>query len=132
MIADLFQGVGARSHNGRHSAATGDKSPELTAEERLAWAMLSHAAEETKILCGYGLIRADGSLRRWPRVKRTDKHGHCHYDPMVIATMNDPQDHSRLKQFWNDPTQAQMWSDLIGFGLPAKDAWNGLLKTYAQ
>lgn len=97
MIADLFQLGFGRSHNGRPGAATGDKSPERTPHELLAWAMLELAIEDTAILCRYGLISKDGELRRWPRVKRTDGYGHHHYDPMTIATMNDAMDHIRLR-----------------------------------
>ena len=133
MIADLFQvGVGARSHNGRPSAATGDKSPDRTPEELIAWAMLELAIEDTAILCRYGLIDREGELLAWPRVKRVDKHGHTHWDAMTIACMADTLEHARLRAFWTDPTQGQLWCDLCGCRLPAKDIWKSILKNHAK
>ena len=133
MIADLFQvGVGARSHNGRHSAATGDKLPDRTPEELIAWAMLELAIEDTAILCRYGLIDREGELLAWPRVKRVDKHGHTHWDAMTIACMSDTLEHARLREFWTDPTQGQLWCDLCGCRLPARDIWKSILKNHAK
>ena len=124
--------VAASGQNRRPHIATGDKSPERTPWEWVAWAMLEMAIEDTAILCRYGLIRRNGSLLRWPRVKRTDAYGHHHYDPMTIATMNDAMDHIRLRDFWTDETQAQMWCDLCGCNLPAKDIWQSILENHAQ
>ena len=132
MIADLFQLGFGRSHNGRAGAATGDKSPGCTPFERVAWAMLEMAIDDTKILCRYGLIKKDGELLDWPRVLRTDEHGHRHRDPMTIATMQDPLEHARLREFWLDETQGQLWCDLCGCRLPARDIWKSILKHHAK
>ena len=132
MIADLFQvGVGARCHNGRHSAATGDKSPERTPEELIAWAMLELAVQDTTILARYGLFTREGDLRDWPR-KRTVGDGYVRWEPLTIACMKDVLEHARLREFWLDPTQGQHWCDLIGFKLPATDIWRGILKHHAK
>lgn len=111
---------------------TGEKSLATSPEERIAWAMLELAIEDTAILCRYGLIDREGELRAWPRVTRTDKHGHKHFDPMTIACMNDPLDHARLRDFWTDPTQAQLWCDLCGCRLPAAEIWSAILKKHAK
>jgi hypothetical protein len=46
--------------------------------------------------------------------------------------MKDPLEHSRLREFWLDETQAQSWCDLCGCNLPAKDIWAGILKHHAK
>lgn len=125
-------GIGSSGHNRRPHAATGDKSPERTPWEQAAWAMLELAINDTAILCRYGLIRRDGGLIAWPRVKRTDKLGHHHFDPMTIACMNDPLEHARLREFWMDETQGQLWCDLCGCKLPARDIWKSILKHHAK
>jgi hypothetical protein len=133
MIHDLTNGenVSCANWNGRSRADTGSKSPERTPEELLVWAMLELAIDQTKILCRYGLINRHGDLREWPR-KREFREGHWRNIPRVIATMNDPLDHWRLREFWNEPTQAQHWCDLVGFRVPAKDVWSGILKHHAK
>ena len=135
MIADLFElGIGARSHNGRHGAATGSKSPVRDGWELLAWAMLELAIEDTAILCRYGLFSAEGELRAWPKVKKRDtrKPDTWQCEPMRIANMSDGLDHGRLRDFWLEPDQAQVWCDLCGCRLPATDIWAGILKHHAK
>jgi hypothetical protein len=132
MIADLFElGVGARSHNGRHSAATGSTTPERSGWELVAWQMLELAIEDTAILARYGLFTREGDLRAWPR-KRTLRDGYVRWEPMTIACMKDVLEHARLREFWLDPSQGQHWCDLIGCKLPAKDIWKGILKHHAK
>ena len=132
MIADLFElGVGARSHNGRHSAATGSTTPERSGWELVAWQMLELAIEDTAILARYGLFTREGELRVWPR-KRTIRDGYVRWEPMTIACMKDVLEHARLREFWLDPSQGQHWCDLIGCKLPAKDIWKGILKHHAK
>jgi hypothetical protein len=131
MIADLFQLGFGRSHNGRPGAATGIKSPEPTPEEQIAWAMLEQAIDDTKILCRYRLITADGELMAWPRIT-VIRDGYTRNEPMIIATMKDPLEHARLREFWMDETQAQTWCDLCGCRLPAKDIWKSILKNHAK
>ncbi len=126
------QQVGTANHNGRCRPATGDKSPERTGWELVAWALLEQAIDDTKILCGYGLINKEGELRPWPRAPYVDAYGYQRYAPMTIAMMRDPNEHSRLRDFWLDPSQAQHWCDLCGCKLPAKDIWNGILRHHAQ
>lgn len=130
---DRLSGVAMSSvgHNGKPRTSTGEKSNAHSPEELLAWAMLELAIDDTAILCRYGLITRNGDLRDWPRKKRIDKWG-THYDPMTIACMNDPQDHARLREFWTDPTQAQLWCDLCGCRLPAKDIWKSILDNHAK
>jgi hypothetical protein len=132
MIADLFElGVGARCHNGRHSAATGSKTPERSGWELVAWQMLELAIEDTAILARYGLFTREGDLRAWPR-KRTIRDGYVRWEPMTIACMKDVLEHARLREFWLDASQGQHWCDLIGCKLPAKDIWKGILKHHAK
>lgn len=131
---DDYQGacVAVSGRNKKPHVATGDKSPERTPWELVAWAMLEMAISDTAILCRYGLIDAEGELLEWPRVLRIDDHGHQHHDPMTIATMNDPLEHARLREFWLDETQGQLWCDLCGCRLPAKDIWKSILKEHAK
>ena len=131
---DHYEGasVANSGQNRRPHVATGDKSPERTPEELIAWAMLELAIEDTAILCRYGLIDREGELLAWPRVKRVDKHGHTHWDAMTIACMSDTLDHARLREFWTDPTQGQLWCDLCGCRLPARDIWKSILKNHAK
>lgn len=124
--------VSTINHNGHSRVVTGHKSPDRTPWELVAWALLEQAIDDTKILCGYGLINKDGELRPWPRVRYFDPQGYERYAPMTIAMMRDPNEHSRLRDFWNDPTQAQHWCDLCGCNLPARDIWKGILKHHAQ
>lgn len=123
--------VSASNHNGRSRPVTESKSPERTPWELLAWALLEQAVDDATILARYGLIKRDGSLLPWPR-RAELREGYWRQVPMVIATMNDPFEHVRLRDFWTDPKQAQHWCDLVGFRVPAKDVWNGILKHHAQ
>jgi hypothetical protein len=133
MIADLTTGggIGCASHNGRFRAVSGSKSPERNGWELVTLAMLRLAVEQTKILCRYGLIKRNGDLLAWPRVK-TFRDGYRRSEPMNIAGMSDPLEHARLREFWNDKTQAQSWCDLVNFNVPAKDIWTGILKNNAK
>lgn len=132
MICDFDTAFGVSSFNGKMRSATGEKSRERTPWESVAWAMLEMAIEDTAILCRYGLIDGEGELIEWPRVLRVDHLGHKHHDPMTIATMNDPLEHARLREFWLDETQGQLWCDLCGCRLPAKDIWKSILKHHAK
>lgn len=123
--------VATANWNGRSRAATGSKSPERTPEEQIAWAMLEQAIDDTKILARYGLITADGDLMAWPRIT-VIRDGYTRNEPMIIATMKDPLEHARLREFWLDESQAQSWCDLCGCNLPAKDIWAGILKHHAK
>jgi hypothetical protein len=127
---DLLR-LGSRSHNGRPSAATGINSPERTPEELVAWAMLQLAVEDTTILARYGLFTREGDLRSWPR-KRTLRDGYVRYEALTIACMKDVLEHVRLREFWLDETQGQLWCDLCGCRLPAKDIWKSILKKHAK
>jgi hypothetical protein len=123
--------VATENWNGRCRPATGSKSPERTPEELIAWAMLELAVEDTTILARYGLFTREGDLRAWPR-KRTLRDGYVRYEPMTIACMKDVLEHARLREFWLDETQGQLWCDLCGCRLPAKDIWKSILKHHAK
>lgn len=124
--------VATQNHNGHARAGTGHKWSERTPEELIAWALLEQAIDDTKILCGYGLINRVGELREWPRVPYKDGGGYIRFAAMIIGGMRDPFDHARLREFWTDPTQGQHWCDLCGCKLPARDIWKGILKHHAQ
>ena len=123
--------VAASGQNRRPHVATGEKSPERTPWELVAWAMLELAVEDTTILARYGLFTREGDLRAWPR-KRTVRDGYVRCEPMTIACMKDVLEHARLREFWLDPTQGQHWCDLIGLKLPATDIWKNILKHHAK
>jgi hypothetical protein len=120
--------------NGRPAMRTGEKSLARTPEELVAWAMLELAIEDTAILCRYGLITREGNLNNWPKVRRHDWRvgGKVYYEFMVIACMHGPRDHAHLREFWTDETQAQVWCDLCGCRLPAKDIWKSILENHAK
>lgn len=126
--------VAAVGHNRRPRAATGEKSPVHSPEELVAWAMLEIAIDDTAILCRYGLINKDGELLAWPKVKKRDsrKQDTWQWEPMRIANMADPLEHAKLREFWLDETQAQVWCDLCGCRLPAKDIWKSILENHAK
>jgi hypothetical protein len=136
MIFDLTSGdqVSASNMNGRSRASTGSKSRARSGWELAGWALLELAIDDTKILCRYGLIDAEGELKPWPKVKKRDtrKPDTWQWEPMRIACMCDPLDHARLREFWLDPMQGQTWCDLVGCKLPAKDIWAGILKHHAK
>ena len=124
--------VSTANHNGCARVSSGSKTPERTGWELVAWALLEQAIDDTKILCGYGLINRDGELREWPRAPYKDGGGYVRYAPMTIGGMREPFEHARLRDFWLDPTQGQHWCDLCACRLPARDIWNGILKHHAQ
>ena len=136
MIFDLCTGasVGSSGYNRKPRAATGEKSPERTPCELVAWALIELAVEDTAILCRYGLIDREGELREWPKVKKRDsrKDNTWQWEPMRIANMADPLEHARLREFWLDEAQGQQWCDLCGCKLPAKDIWKSILKHHAK
>lgn len=124
--------VASSGHNRMPSMKTGQKTLACSPEELVAWAMLELAIEDTAILCRYGLINAEGECREWPMVTRTNWRGEQQTEPMTIACMRDPLDHARLREFWTDETQAQVWCDLCGCRLPAKDIWRSILEHHAK
>ncbi len=134
MIFDLSPSVASSGYNGRPAMRTGENSGRRSAEENLVYAMLLLAADDTGILCRYGLITREGKLRKWPKVRRHDwrEGGKVYYEHMIIACMHGPHDHARLREFWNDETQAQVWCDLVGWTMPAKDTWKRILNNHAK
>lgn len=118
--------------NGRPTMKTGEKSCAYSPWERLGWALLELAIDDTAILCRYGLIDREGELLAWPKVRRTDHKGRNYYAAMTIACMDDGLDHGRLRDFWTDPTQAQVWCDYVGCKLSAEDIWKSILKNHAK
>ena len=133
---DTYEGVSVATsgQNRRPHVATGSKTLGCTPYERVAWAMLELAIEDTAILARYGLITREGKLRPWPKVRRTDwrEGGKVYYDSMTIACMSDPLDHKRLRDFWLDETQGQLWCDLCGCRLPAAEIWKSILANHAK
>ena len=133
---DRLAGVAVSTvgHNGRARAATGQKSQACSPEELVAWAMLELAIDDTAILCRYGLIDKEGELKPWPKVEKRDsrKEDTWQWEPMRIANMADPLEHAKLREFWLGETQAQVWCDLCGCRLPAKDIWKSILDNHAK
>ncbi len=136
MIFDLCTGASMSSagNNRRPMLATGSKTPERTPWERVGWAMLELAIEDTAILCRYGLIDREGELLAWPKIRKRDsrKADTWQWEPMRIANMGDGLDHGRLRDFWTDPRQAQVWCDYVGCKLSAEDMWKSILKHHAK
>jgi len=131
MIADINTiAVSPTSQNGRmRPASEGHKSPERSPEEDIAWAMMEQAIDDLATLCRWGLITPPGRCMPWPRQLRLDSCGRIKESAYVkVAHMNGPHDHERLKYFFADPTQGQLWADLIGMNLPMADVWKMTLK----
>lgn len=131
MICDINTvAVSPTSLNGKmRPASGGDKTPERSPEENIAWAMMEQAIDDLATLCRWGLITPTGRCMPWPRRMRVDSIGRivesiC----MKVAHMNGPHDHHLLKEFFLDPTQGQFWADLIGMKLPMVDVWKMTLK----
>jgi len=133
MSQSLINGdqVATANWNGRSRAVTGAKSPETEPAKTLLLEMLLLAITDAKIFCRYGIICRNGELRQWPMVK-TFRDGYARLEPMNIAGMSDPLEHVRLRDFWNDPAQGQYCCDLVGFGVPAKEVWRGILENHAK
>jgi len=131
MICDINTiAVAPTSHNGRmRPASGGDKSPERSPEELLAWGMMEQAIDDLATLCRWGLITPTGRCMPWPRRMTLDSCGRIKESAYVkVAHMSGPLDHHVLKEFFLDPTQAQLWADLIGMNLPMVDVWKMTLK----
>lgn len=109
--------------NGRFRAVSVTVQRDYSAEEDMAWSMLRLAVEDTAILARYGLYNSKGECQPWPMSKG---------QYMTIACMNDPRTHIALKWFWHDKTQAQLWCDLIGCNLPARQIWAAIIKQHAR
>jgi hypothetical protein len=129
MISDINTiAVAPTSHNGRMRPATGDKTPERSGEEEMAWSMMEQAIDDLATLCRWGLITARGSCMPWPRRREIGKYGYPCMVYVKVAGMVGPYDHYALKDFFLDITQGQLWADLIGMNLPMADVWKLTLK----
>ena len=121
--------VSPSSHNGRMLPATGNKWAERSPEEELAWSIMEQAIDDLVTLCRWGLITPSGRCMPWPRRKRLHWSGAMVDGGYVkVANMLGPLDHAALKEFFLEPTQAQLWADLIGMNLPMVDVWQMTLK----
>ena len=94
----------------------------------VAWALLEQAGHDLATLCRWGLITPTGRIMPWPRCTRRNRDGSVQHHFYPVANMHGPTDHALLKDFYNDPTQGQMWADLVGYSMPMKDAWKATLK----
>jgi hypothetical protein len=84
MINEL-EGLTGSSFNGKPTMRTGDKSPERSGWELLAWAVLEQAVDDLATFARYGLITPEGDCLPWPfamqrRMKRAKKGGWQYYN----------------------------------------------------
>ena len=137
MICSL-DGLTSSSANGKPTMRTGgDKSPERSGYELLAWAILEQAVDDLVTFARYGIVSPDGSCRPWPfevrrRIKRTLKGYQYanHKQRANIACCQGPHDHRQLRA-WFLSSEAQTFCDLIGFKLPPAEIFYTTVKNHS-
>jgi hypothetical protein len=136
MISQL-EGLTSWSGNGKPMMRTGEKSPERSPCELLAWAILEQAVDDLVLFCRYGLISPEGQCRPWPfamreRFKR-GKNGwqkYLHKARANVAACTGPYQHRELRA-WFLSEQAQTFCDLIGCNLPPGEIFFSTVKNHA-
>jgi hypothetical protein len=136
MICSL-EGLTGSSVNGKPTMRTGEKSPERTGYELLAWAILEQAVDDLVSYARYGIIAPDGTCRRWPfelrrRIKKT-ANGYQyanHRQRATIAASTGPYEHCQLRA-WFLSTEAETFCEMIGCNLPAAEIFQSTVKHQA-
>jgi hypothetical protein len=65
-MINQLEGLTGSSFNGKPIMRTGQKSPEVSGYELLAWAILEQAAFDLATFARYGLITPEGHCLPWP------------------------------------------------------------------
>ena len=127
-MINQLEGLTGSSFNGKPIMRTGQKSPEVSGYELLAWAILEQAAFDLGTFTRYGLITPDGQCRPWPfvmqkRIKRSKKGGLQYYNYRQRANIccsQGPHEHRQLVA-WFFSEHAQTLCDLVGFNLDPQE-----------
>jgi hypothetical protein len=107
MINEL-EGLSGSSYNGKPTMRTGDKSPERSGWEVLAWAILEQAVDDLATFARYGLITPEGHCLPWPfamqrRMKRAKKGGWQYFNYRQRANIccsQGPHEHRQLRAWF--------------------------------
>ena len=137
MICSL-DGLTSSSANGKPTMRTGQKSPERSGYELLAWAILEQAAFDLGTFARYGLITPDGECRPWPfvmqkRIKRSNKGGWQYFNYRQRANIccsQGPHEHRQLVA-WFFSEHAQTLCDLVGFNLDPQEIFTRTIKNHS-
>jgi len=137
MIYELDIPYADSTHNGLGRAvAHGNKTPERSGWELLAWAILEQAVDDLVVFCRWGIITTGGKCLPWPhemkrRIKWTLKGPQiCHTRvPRTIASSKGPNDHKALKE-WFLSADAQTFCNLIGCNLPPREIFQRTVETH--
>ena len=137
MINEL-EGLTGSSFNGKPSMRTGgDKSPERSGYELLAWAILEQAVDDLVTFARYGIVSPDGSCRPWPfevrrRIKRTLKGYQYanHKQRANICCSQGPHEHRQLRA-WFLSEEAKGYCDLIGCRLDPAEIFHSTIKHHS-
>jgi hypothetical protein len=136
MICQL-EGLSGSSYNGKPAMRTGDKSPERSGWELLAWAILEQAVDDLATFARYGLITPKGDCLPWPfamqrRMKRAKKGGWQYYNYRQRANIccsQGPHEHRQLRA-WFLSAEAQTFCDLIGCNLDPQEIFHSTIKNH--
>jgi hypothetical protein len=138
MIQDLDLPFASSTHNGRgRASAHGDKTPERSCWELLAWAILEQAVDDLAVFARWGIVTTQGKCLPWPtQIKRRFKVGpkgdmqlYWQRVPRTIASSHGPNDHRQLRA-WFLSDDAQTFCNLIGCNLPAREIFAATVKNH--
>ena len=127
-MINQLEGLTGSSFNGKPIMRTGQKSPEVSGYELLAWAILEQAAFDLATFARYGLITPEGHCLPWPfamqrRMKRAKKGGWQYFNYRQRANIccsQGPHEHRQLVA-WFFSEDAQTLCDLVGFNLDPQE-----------
>jgi hypothetical protein len=136
MICQL-EGLTGSSYNGKPMMRAGEKSPERSGYELLAWAILEQAVDDLVSYARYGIIAPDGTCRRWPfelrrRIKKTPSGYQYanHRQRATIAASTGPYEHKQLRA-WFLSTEAETFCEMIGCNLPPDEIFYSTVKNHS-
>jgi hypothetical protein len=116
---------------------TGDKSPERSGWELLAWAILEQAVDDLATFARYGLITPKGECRPWPfvmqRRRKWSGKGWQHFNYRQrsnICCCQGPHEHRQLRA-WFLSDEAQIFCDLIGCRLDPAEIFHSTIANHA-
>jgi hypothetical protein len=110
--------------------STGGESNGASPHVNLVYAMLKLAAEDVGHLARHRIIDQDGWCSPWPMETSVGTDGYSRTEPVRIVGMRHLDDARQLKHFWLQGA-AQEWADLVGWPMPADEAFYRTLKTHA-
>ena len=136
MICQL-EGLTGSSYNGKPTMRTGDKSPERSGWELLAWAILEQAVDDLATFARYGLITPQGECRPWPfvmqRRRKWSGKGWQHFNYRQrsnICCCQGPHEHRQLRA-WFLSDEAQIFCDMIGCRLNPAEIFHSTIANHS-